>query len=193
MKICAKCGKEFPEKIKIDGIWRDLRKRKNCLECSPFGVQTGGRKKIAKEEYGKCLFCGKPLATRYQKKYCSNQCQRDYEYQEFITKWKKGEVSGTKGDAWIDTSGYIRRYIFEKFDNKCAECGWSRVNPFTGTLPLEIEHIDGDSMNNKEENLTLLCPNCHSLTKTYRGANKGHGTRDIKWISRSGLTTNVDN
>ncbi len=25
------------------------------------------------------------------------------------------------------------------------------------------------------KNLTLLCPNCHSLTKTYKGANKGGG------------------
>lgn len=30
-------------------------------------------------------------------------------------------------------------------------------------------------MNNKEENLLLLCPNCHSLTSTYKGANKGNG------------------
>ena len=35
--------------------------------------------------------------------------------------------------------------------------------------------VDGNYTNNKEENLTLLCPNCHSLTKTYKGANKGNG------------------
>ena len=38
-----------------------------------------------------------------------------------------------------------------------------------------FQHIDGNSKNNKEENLTLLCPNCHSLTKTYKGANRGNG------------------
>ncbi len=26
----------------------------------------------------------------------------------------------------------------------------------------------GDYTNNKEENLSLLCPNCHSLTDNYR-------------------------
>jgi 5-methylcytosine-specific restriction endonuclease McrA len=50
---------------------------------------------------------------------------------------------------------------------------------------------DGDATNNKEENLTLLCPNCHSLTPTYRGANKGNGKRDIKWVARKG-STNVE-
>ena len=53
-------------------------------------------------------------------------------------------------------------------------------------IPLEIEHIDGNALNNKEENLILLCPNCHSLTKTYRGANRGNGKRNIKWLSRDG-------
>ncbi len=81
--------------------------------------------------------------------------------------------------------------MYEKYNNRCAKCGWSERNPFTNVIPLEIEHIDGDATNNKEENLTLLCPNCHSLTPTYRGANKGHGTRDIKWLSRSG-TTNIE-
>lgn len=51
-------------------------------------------------------------------------------------------------------------------------------------MPLEVEHIDGDSTNNKEYNLTLLCPNCHSLTKTYRGLNKGNGTRNITWTPK---------
>ena len=51
------------------------------------------------------------------------------------------------------------------------------MNLFTKKIPLEVEHIDGNSQNNKEENLTLLCPSCHSLTKTYKGANKGKGRK----------------
>ena len=35
--------------------------------------------------------------------------------------------------------------------------------------------IDGDNKNNKKENLKLLCPNCHSLTPTWRGRNKNSG------------------
>jgi len=44
---------------------------------------------------------------------------------------------------------------------------------------MEIEHIDGNYLNNKENNLTVLCPNCHSLTSTYKGTNKnGRKTRN---------------
>ena len=51
-------------------------------------------------------------------------------------------------------------------------CGWGVVNTYSNMIPLEIEHIDGNYLNNSEENLILLCPNCHSLTATYKGANK---------------------
>lgn len=189
MKVCEKCGKEFETWVVIDNIKRNLKSRKYCLDCSPFGQQKGGKQPSKENDYGKCLYCDRPLKVS-RRKYCSNHCEQEYLYQQYIEKWKNGEVSGTKGSKWIDVSDYVRRYLLEKYDNKCARCGWSEINPYTNTLPLEIEHIDGDAMNNKEENLTLLCPNCHSLTKTYRGANKGNGTRDIKWLSRGG-TTNV--
>lgn len=39
-------------------------------------------------------------------------------------------------------------------------------------IPLEIEHIDGNNKNNNKDNLTVLCPNCHALTDTWRGRNK---------------------
>ena len=48
----------------------------------------------------------------------------------------------------------------------------------------DIDHIDGNSENNSENNLRLICPNCHSLTATYRGANRGHG-RNITWSIKS--------
>lgn len=45
--------------------------------------------------------------------------------------------------------------------------GWGEINPITNESPLHVHHIDGDATNNSEENLQLLCPNCHSLTENF--------------------------
>ena len=121
-----------------------------------------------------CTFCQKPLA-KSTSKFCSNQCQKDKEYEAYIVDWKLGNKTGSRGISTGNFSGHIIRYMFEKYNNKCAGCGWCLINPYTGRSPLEIDHIDGNSENNNENNLTLLCPNCHALTKTYKNANKGNG------------------
>jgi 5-methylcytosine-specific restriction endonuclease McrA len=93
------------------------------------------------------------------------------DYTKYITLWKAGHVDGSRGKVGV--SKHVRRYLFEKYDNKCAVCGWCETHPITGEVPLEVHHISGHA--NTESNLILLCPNCHSLTGTYRGRNKGHG------------------
>jgi hypothetical protein len=52
--------------------------------------------------------------------------------------------------------------------DECDECGWNLKPKGAKFSPCELDHIDGDSTNHKLKNLRMLCPNCHSLTKTYR-------------------------
>lgn len=53
----------------------------------------------------------------------------------------------------------------------CEICGWAKKTT-DGYLPLELDHINGDSHDNRLENLRILCPNCHSLQPTHRGRNQ---------------------
>lgn len=62
--------------------------------------------------------------------------------------------------------------MLEKVGNKCEKCGWGVENPYTHKIPLQIHHKDGNSLNNKEDNLQVLCPNCHTLTENFGSRNK---------------------
>ncbi len=55
--------------------------------------------------------------------------------------------------------------------NSCEHCGWAEKTS-GGYVPVELDHINGDRHDNRIENLRILCPNCHSLTPTYRGRGK---------------------
>lgn len=127
-----------------------------------------------------CINCNSKL-NRNDKTYCNAKCQQEYQYNQYITRWKNGLETGISGKYQI--SNYIIRYMREKYKNKCSRCGWNKINPTTGKVPLEIEHIDGNYKNNVESNLDLICPNCHSLTSTYRGLNKGNGRKSRKKYS----------
>jgi hypothetical protein len=71
----------------------------------------------------------------------------------------------------------LRRALTEVgFPYLCAICGigpeWNGVE-----LTLEIDHVDGDALNNLQENLRFLCPNCHSQTPTYKNKRRKRAAR----------------
>ncbi len=149
---------------------------KQCLNCQNEIINSGVKfcsqscsaiynnklrnKKIKKS----CLNCGEETTNI---KYCSYTCGSEYQLKETISKIENGDLT-------LDHRQY-KKYLINKFGEKCMECNWCEVNEMTGKIPVELEHIDGNSENNSLDNLKLLCPNCHSLTPTYKALNIGNG------------------
>lgn len=154
MRKCVNCNIELKNKNKF------------CSHSCSAIFNNKKRIKIVR----KCIFCESILNTN--RNYCNYNCEKS----DIIEKWKSGKISGTISRQRLKDP--IRKYILDKAGNKCSKCGWCEINPKTGNTPIEIDHIDGDVDNNKEENLRVLCPNCHSLTPTYKALNIGKGRKN---------------
>ncbi len=93
--------------------------------------------------------------------------------------WSKGkkllhkrDISDYLLNKYPIHSHKLRLRLLEEsiFEHKCSNC---KLTEWLGNpIPLELDHINGDNKNNNLSNLRLLCPNCHTLTPTYRGKNK---------------------
>lgn len=69
----------------------------------------------------------------------------------------------------------------ELLRNECYKCGlqseWQDE-----PLSLQMDHINGDSQDNRIENLRILCPNCHSQTATYAARNRPRRPKKIRVV-----------
>lgn len=96
----------------------------------------------------------------------------------------KGKAHGTSDNAkyslediLVENSPYFNMTKLKQkiikyniIEYKCSKCGitsWLN-NP----IILQLHHINGNNRDNRKENLTFLCPNCHSQTHTFCGKNK---------------------
>ena len=66
----------------------------------------------------------------------------------------------------------FRKELINKRGRICECCGAKEW--LNQPIHLELHHKDGDHSNCQEDNLELLCPNCHFYTNNYGSKNKKH-------------------
>jgi Zn finger protein HypA/HybF involved in hydrogenase expression len=100
-------------------------------------------------------------------------------------RWNKGKTALDDSriftkydtDVFVNNSQfsktYIRKLVIQKklIDYKCALCA-NDGKWLDKQLSLQLDHINGNSQDQRLENLRFLCPNCHSQTDTYCAKNK---------------------
>lgn len=155
-----------------------------------------------------CEYCSGPHDGAYGSgRFCSSKCARGFstaskrtEINAKVSQALTGVATGgpRRGNNWTaDTAkqvsevwrrkyesakfedlafGSKRRRIIEEQGGACNKCGVSVW--FGEQISLEIDHINGDNSDDRRENLEGLCPNCHSITDTWRGRNKARKVDD---------------
>ena len=108
---------------------------------------------------GLCKSCNteyKYFDSQQSGHFCSRECTQDYRIKTIMESGK-----ANKGNA----KTYLKRFA----EYKCSCCG---VSDWNGKkLVLQLEHIDGNPKNNTINNVTWLCPNCHTQTETWGSRN----------------------
>ena len=121
----------------------------------------------------KCLNCKNEFnyyPSRQNGKYCNNKCQQEHQFQTVIIPLiEEGKVASRES---------LKRYLIKKSGERCSICGvgkeWNNI-----PLPLQVDHIDGNSDNDLPNNIRLLCPNCHSQQPTTKNRNIKEHRRNV--------------
>lgn len=165
-KICKLCGKTIPYgKRYNDYCSQSCAARFNNRNRNTKSIEVTAPAAVKK--FATCLYCGRSFKWKRGRKYCSPKCNVDHKQKIIFDRIQNGDTS-------LDER-HFRKYLIHTKGCKCEVCGWDKVNQKTGKCPIQMDHVDGNSTNNRLDNLRLLCPNCHSLTPTFGNLNNGFG------------------
>jgi L-rhamnose mutarotase len=156
MKTCPKCNTLHEKSGKYCC--------RSCANSRTFTEETNEKKRRSGLNFYSQFTSDerKQLHAEKMKLYDFEEHQRKVQEANRKREWSKPyeEMSHTS----------VRKRLLHERNQTCEECGIG--NEYNGKpLSLELDHIDGNSKNNKIENLRILCPNCHSQTPTHRSKN----------------------
>lgn len=157
MPTCRKCGSEFPNWLKINGVMKNLGGRKYCLTCSPWGKHNTRKLDLPTKDTKICPICGE---KRSLEEFYRLSNGKIYTYCKRCDR-KRAEARQTafKLEAVSYKGG------------KCVVCGYDR---YRGAL--EFHHLDPaqkdfelnnlmkftDEIRKELDKCALVCANCHA-------------------------------
>lgn len=158
---CIKHNYEF--NTKYENVRRDNRPHYICPKCQ----KEARKSRVSQNRLTvECAYCGiefeKAPSKIKQSKSGLFFCCR--EHKDLAQRCSSGEKFAIiRPEHYGTTSKDYRTKAFEKYEHKCAVCGWCEDERI-----LEVHHIDTNHENNDVNNLMILCPICHrKLTLHY--------------------------
>lgn len=169
----------------INGVWPSLITRRfGTWSAALTAAGLSPPQKLEVNVTKVCPTCDNSFDTVTYKEatYCSILCSN-------VSRRKRGTIQRNTRDEWraelrekaeaykarpFEQLGWDtqRKRVIEEQHSRCNRCGNSKW--MDEPLSLEVDHKNGDNQDHRRDNLEALCPNCHSLTPTWKGRNKKH-------------------
>lgn len=151
MRKCENCSAEIPSTVVVDGKRRNLKNRKFCFDCSPFGQHN--TRNVTKHQTANetcvCLTCTKTFLYK-----------------------RKGQTRTKCGSCFVsECRRKLKQKCVDYKGGKCEVCGYKK---YVGAL--EFHHLDETkkdfNISNSRirkwslvvvelEKCVMLCANCH--------------------------------
>ena len=150
MPTCRKCHKDFPNRMKINGKFRNLQNRWYCIECSPFGQRNTQKLEKPKNRDCICKICKRSYVYSKRKGHQYHKCNSCVALEN--KKKKKQKAVEYKGGAC-----FICNY------NKCNDAlDFHHVNPKEKSFLISHNYNRAWNILEKElDKCVLLCCRCH--------------------------------
>lgn len=149
-KFCSRSCLALYQRIKI---------KTNCLICKKEFFHISSRANKAKYCSRLCYHCSQK--NRGFTQYTCNHCGMNFN-DSASTKRKycsKTCVNKTIKSIWQPKHTTVRKKMIGLgLIERCEKCGYDEFKQILG-----IHHKDKNRNNNSKENLSVLCPTCHSL------------------------------
>lgn len=156
MKVCQKCGVNFPFRTNLNGKKINLQNRKYCLNCSPFGNHNTKKLIDIELEPASCL--------------CKD-CDRSFFYER-----SKGGSKDKCNSCWTaEKRRKIKQDLVEYKGGICECCG---INNKEFLSIYDFHHKDTkekdilisgsycrsiESLKKEVDKCMLVCSNCHRI------------------------------
>ncbi len=169
LHFCEKCNNKIEIKFKSD-----INKRFCCISCSSSREHSAESKQKASnsikifrstltaEDEKKMTFGGKSIKELIDIRKRNSEASKESKFNQKMERILTSKFSCLSINE-------KRIFLMNKQSCKCSICGCLDWN--NKPITFELDHISGIRSDESEDNLRLICPNCHSQTDTYKGKN----------------------
>jgi hypothetical protein len=202
---CDYCNKEYLQDIshlkykthycsrKCKGLWMSKNKLgKNAINYK-HGESEGSK--------FNCINCNKKgIRKAHKQKYCSTQCQLNYEYKTGIRDKYKTTMKAHEALKKGNTYQNFRKRVFNFYPNQCAMCGSKEKLEAHHIIPQKYEGRKAKGIGDQRvRNGIILCHKCHMykfsdeyIKKAFELYSKNNNLRLTSRISKISKSTLIN-